>query len=280
MTVLVFGARGYLGGAVKALYPGALAPSVDIADSAAVCAALDQYKPDVVINAAGKTGRPNVDWCEDHKLETLSSNTLGPLVLLKACAERSIYWVHFGSGCIYAGDNGGAGFTEEDTPNFMGSTYSRTKSWADGALREFAQDPSHPGGILLLRLRMPFEGTKSPRNLLTKISGYARVLDTPNSLTYLPDFFRALSILVEKRAKGVFNAVNPGPISPYAIMERYREIVDPSHQFERLTLGDLPQVARAVRSNCVLNSSKIQRETGNVFRTGEEAVEEALEMLR
>jgi len=47
-----------------------------------------------------------------------------------------------------------------------------------------------------------------------------------------------------------------------------------------LTLGDLPQVARAVRSNCVLNSSKIQRETGNVFRTGEEAVEEALEMLR
>ena len=27
--------------------------------------------PDFVINAAGKTGRPNVDWCEDHKQEVI-----------------------------------------------------------------------------------------------------------------------------------------------------------------------------------------------------------------
>jgi dTDP-4-dehydrorhamnose reductase len=41
---------------------------------------LDEVKPDVVINAAGKTGKPNVDWCEDHKEETLRSNDTGPLV--------------------------------------------------------------------------------------------------------------------------------------------------------------------------------------------------------
>jgi hypothetical protein len=27
-----------------------------------------QVKPTHVINAAGLTGRPNVDWCEDHKV--------------------------------------------------------------------------------------------------------------------------------------------------------------------------------------------------------------------
>jgi dTDP-4-dehydrorhamnose reductase len=26
-------------------------------------------KPDHIINAAGITGRPNIDWCEDHKQE-------------------------------------------------------------------------------------------------------------------------------------------------------------------------------------------------------------------
>ncbi len=27
-----------------------------------------QVKPSHVLNAAGLTGRPNVDWCEDHKV--------------------------------------------------------------------------------------------------------------------------------------------------------------------------------------------------------------------
>jgi hypothetical protein len=29
---------------------------------------LPQVKPTHVLNAAGLTGRPNVDWCEDHKV--------------------------------------------------------------------------------------------------------------------------------------------------------------------------------------------------------------------
>lgn len=29
-----------------------------------------QVKPTHVLNAAGLTGRPNVDWCEDHKAGT------------------------------------------------------------------------------------------------------------------------------------------------------------------------------------------------------------------
>ena len=30
--------------------------------------ALLQVKPTHILNAAGLTGRPNVDWCEDHKV--------------------------------------------------------------------------------------------------------------------------------------------------------------------------------------------------------------------
>jgi len=268
MKVLIFGARGYLGSAFSELYPGALTPEVDIADSPSVGALLDQEKPDIVINAAGRTGRPNVDWCEDHKLETLRSNATGPLVLAEECGKREIYWVHLGSGCIYSGDNGGRGFTEEDPPNFTGSFYSRSKALADRALKEFP--------VLVLRLRMPFDATDHPRSLLRKLIAFERVLDVQNSITYLPDFYEAAKILIEKRTTGIFNAVNPGSISPYQIVQMYRDIVDPAHTFERLTSKDLPHVVRTGRSNCVLNAAKIQKATGNAFRPVEEAVREAL----
>lgn len=32
---------------------------------------IDRVKPSLVLNAAGITGRPNVDWCEDHRQETI-----------------------------------------------------------------------------------------------------------------------------------------------------------------------------------------------------------------
>src|SRR5438034_114655 len=108
MKVLLFGGRGYLGGYFRRLYPQAVTPSTDIADPVAVGSVLDEVRPEVVINVAGKAGRPNVDWCEDHKGETLRSNVTGPLVLLEELARRSIYWVHVSSGCIYEGNNGGA----------------------------------------------------------------------------------------------------------------------------------------------------------------------------
>jgi len=273
VKVLIFGSRGYLGTYFKEVYPDAATPSVDIANASEVSQALDEFKPDVVINAAGKTGRPNVDWCEDHKLETVSSNVTGSLVLLNECAKRNIYWVQLGSGCIYSGDNDGKGFSEDDPPNFAGSFYSRTKAWIDQILIEF------PDQVLVLRLRMPFDGTNEPRNLITKIKKYERVLDVQNSITYIPDFMEAAKKLIEKKATGIFNMVNPGSISPYEIMEMYKEIVDQTHEFERMTLEELPDVTKAGRSNCVLNSSKLQGE-GIAMKPVKDAVEEALHQIK
>jgi dTDP-4-dehydrorhamnose reductase len=214
--------------------------------------AFDLTRPQVVVNCAGRCGRPNVDWCEDHKAETVRSNVLGPLVLLDECLRRGVYLVHVSSGCIYSGDNGGWGFTEDDPPNFTGSFYSRSKAWAEQALRG--------SPALVLRLRMPFDGSTSERNLLMKLRRYPRVLAEPNSLTHVPDFLDAALRLIERRATGVFNVVNEGTLSPYELMDLYRELVDPGHAFEPLPAERLGEVARAPRSSCVLNTARLQRE--------------------
>jgi dTDP-4-dehydrorhamnose reductase len=240
-----------------------------------VAALLDAEKPEVVVNCAGKTGRPNVDWCETHKEETLHANVLGPIVLLEECLARGIYLVHMSSGCIYEGDGStslttGKGFTEEDPPNFFGSFYSRTKAWSDQIMKDFP--------VLNLRLRMPFDGSGNDRSLLTKLAKYSKVLDVQNSITYLPDFLKAAEILISKRKTGTYNIVNDGTISPYQIMQLYKDIVDPKHTFEKLTLDDLSTVVKAGRSNCVLSTEKLKKE-GITVRSIDAALREALQAL-
>jgi len=276
---LLFG-RGYMASQFLTIYPDATVTHADIADRASVTEALEAVKPDVVINCAGRCGKPNVDWCEDHKEETLRSNVTGPLILLEECGKRDLYWVHLSSGCIYHSFSSSEprgrveklkAFTEDDPPNFFGSFYSRTKAWSDQILQEFP--------VLQLRLRMPFDATPHPRNLITKVVRYTRVLDVENSLTSLPDFLRAAASLIGKRRTGTYNVVNPGTISPYRIAELYREIVDPTHPFERLTLQDLPSAVKAGRSNCILSTSKLEVE-GIKLRPVEEAVREVLESYK
>lgn len=271
MKVLIFGGNGYLGQEFLKVYPDAILPRVDIADTALVAETLENEKPDVVINCAGKTGRPNVDWCEDHKEETIRANVVGPLILNEECQKRGIYWVHISSGCIYQGDNGGKGYTEEDEPNFKGSFYSRSKVWSDQILREFP--------VLIPRLRMPFDGSVHPRSLISKIRKYPTVLDVPNSLTYIPDFLESVRILIERRKTGIYNVVNPGVMSPYAIMQLYKEIVDPSHVFEGLSLEHLSSVVKAGRSNCYLSTEKLEKE-GIHLRPIQEVAREALETMK
>jgi 3,5-epimerase/4-reductase len=265
--ILILGSKGFLGQRLLAAYPGAGSTDVDVADAAALAAVLDARRPAVVINCAGKTGRPNIDWCEDHKRETLRSNVTGALVVLEACLERAIYLVHLSSGCIYQGDNGGAGFREDDAPNFAGSFYSRTKASIDQMLREFP--------VLSLRLRMPFDGSLSGRNLIVKLRKYPRVLTAANSMTNLDDFVATAEQLIARRATGIYNVVNEGAISPFEIMTRYREMVDPGHAFEPLALEDLGEVARAGRSNCLLSTAKLRGEGLELPPVGE-AVDLAL----
>jgi len=103
-TKMVFGA-GYLGKRIADTLGYNLVSREEVnplnLDSLKVF--LDKEKPTVIINAIGKTGRPNIDWCETHKEETLESNVTVPINLSTECSKREIYFVHIGSGCIYNG---------------------------------------------------------------------------------------------------------------------------------------------------------------------------------
>jgi dTDP-4-dehydrorhamnose reductase len=228
---------------------------------------LDFKKPYVVVNAIGKTGRPNIDWCEDNKEPTMKSNVIAAANLAMECAKRNIYFVHIGSGCIYSGypDNG---FKETDEPNFYGPQfYAKTKILSEGIISEF---PS-----LIIRIRMPIDSEPHERNLIDKLRKYQKVLDAPNSMTSVPNMLETLKILIERRRTGIYNLVNPGLISAVEIMKMYKEIVDPYHTFEVFDVEGLDKVTKGKRSNTYLNTDKLKSE-GIVLPDIRAAVKECL----
>jgi len=94
---------------------------------------IQNVKPTHVFNAAGVTGRPNVDWCESHKPETIRTNVVGTLNLADVCRQHGLLVINYATGCIFEYDaehpeGSGIGFKEEDKPNFAGSFYSKTKA--------------------------------------------------------------------------------------------------------------------------------------------------------
>lgn len=134
-SYLVFGGNGWIGGKLIELLQNQDAhfnvARARMEDREHVQKELDDCKPTHVLLAAGVTGSPTVDWCEDNKQQTIRSNIIGTLNVIDCCWQRQIHVTNFATGCIFEYDQnhpvGGPGFTESDTPNFTGSFYSKTK---------------------------------------------------------------------------------------------------------------------------------------------------------
>ncbi len=264
---------------------------------------LRKVKPAFLINAAGYTGKPNVDACETARADTLWGNTLFPQAVANACLVAGVPWGHISSGCIYTGakvEQGGKlhvepdlmkpelarlvdehperihGFTENDPPNFSFrsppcSFYSGTKALGEEVVAGVGQS-------YLWRLRIPFDEFDNPRNYLTKVQRYAKVYVNVNSLSHRTDYARACLDLWERRAPfGIYNVTNPGYVTTRQVIDRIQRTLKLNRSFEFWTddsefyrLG-----AKTPRSNCVLDVSKLLA-TGVKMRSVEAAVDDAL----
>jgi len=255
---LLFGKNGWIGGKLIELLT-AQGKTFHLAESRtynreSVVAEIEKYKPTHVLNAAGVTGRPNVDWCEDHKAETIRSNVIGCLNVADICAEKGIHHLLYATGCIFEYDAahtiGGAGFLETDAPNFHKSYYSHTKAMVEDMLSVFPT-------TCTLRVRMPISDDLSPRNFVTKIVKYDRVVDVPNSMTVLTELLPVSLIMAERRLTGIYNFCNPGAISHNEVLALYKKYVDPSYSWTNFTLDEQAQILKAGRSNNTLDHAKL-----------------------
>ena len=263
--IIVLGGSGYIGAKlVDALtsrgdnFMTLTRSSCDYYDVPTLSAVLADTDAKFLINAAGFTGRPNVDACEYQKADCLLGNAVLPGRIRQACEATSTPWIHVSSGCIYTGSRmDGQGFTERDTPNFCFRTdncsfYSGTKALGEEVLSD-ARD------CYVLRLRIPFDNVDSPRNYLSKLIRYERLLDARNSLTDLGEFARAcLHCIDDRPTPGIYNATNSGSVSTREVVDliRVNGVSDKTFQFFESEAEFMQEAAETPRSNCILDNRK------------------------
>ncbi len=253
--ILLFGSTGFIGSHFKEALEEkgyeVYGPRVEVTDISDVQKAFTEIRPNIVVNATGKTGTPNVDWCETHPVETLTVNVGGSLNIAAVAQDMGVYMVQLSSGCVYNGDKGGKGYLETDEPNYFGSLYSRSRVYSEKLLREFPN-------VLQLRVRIPITGKSHPKNLIDKLLRYPKMINVPNSCTVIEDFIPAAIHLMEKGKKGIFNMTNIGAMDHKSIMEMYKEIVDPKFKINLMPKKEQAALCER-RSNCVLNTDKREK---------------------
>lgn len=228
---------------------------------------ISRMKPKIIINCAGFTGENNVDGCELDKDKTLSSNVFAPVIMAEAAVRNKIRFIHISSGCIYHYDyDKDKPIGEEKIPDFFDLYYSRTKIYAERMLEVL----SHRFGVLIARIRVPLDNRPNRKNILTKLISYKKVIDSANSVTYIPDFIEALRHLIKIEARGIYNVVNKGALSYPQLLEVYKKFV-PGFDYEVIDFKRLGMV----RTNLVLSTDKLE-ESGFKVRPIKEVLEECV----
>jgi len=312
--IVLLGASGYVGHALERELKSRAWPFAALSRKQVNYSRFDlllnylrETKPALVINAAGYTGKPNVDACENARADTLQGNTLLPLTVAQACVAAGIPFGHVSSGCIYSGahvlekgkwrvekdltrpelkhlpeSNPGAirGYAETDEPNFTFrrppcSFYSGTKALAEEAIAGL-------GEHYIWRLRIPFDEFDNPRNYLSKVQRYQKVYDNVNSLSHRGDFARACLDLWDRRAPfGIYNLTNPGYVTTRQVVATIQKALQPKRHFEFWASDEefYRTAAKTPRSNCVLDTTKLLA-TGVKMRPVQEALLGALKQWR
>jgi dTDP-4-dehydrorhamnose reductase len=264
--IYLLGGSGYVGSAYQALLQRKGLPfrnlrrsEFDYTNQSALTELLRREKPAFLINAAGYTGKPNVDACELHKADCVMGNAVLPGIIAQACTDAGIPWGHVSSGCIYTGSRpDGTGFTETDTPNFSFRTnncsfYSGTKALGEEVLASFSN-------LYIWRLRIPFNNLDNPRNYLTKLLRYNTLLEAENSISQLEEFVESTFACWEKRVPfGIYNITNPGYVTTRGVVDLIKKtgVSNKDFQFFKDESQFMTLAAKTPRSNCTMNSTKL-----------------------
>lgn len=261
MKVLVFGGKGWIGQQFVVNTKHDVLLATTRPEHLEVCRQeIKEHQPDTVICFIGRTHGtspdgtliPTIDYLElPGKLrENMRDNLHAPYNLASICQELGIHFIYLGTGCIYTYTADKKLFTEDDVPNFFGSSYSTVKGVVDQMLRNFSS-------TLQLRIRMPISKLVSHRNLIDKLITYPNICSIPNSMTVLDDMWPILDKMIEVREVGVYNVTNPGVTEHNWILEQYKTYLEPNLTWKVVSYDEQMKYIKADRSNNELDTTRL-----------------------
>lgn len=190
--------------------------------------------------------------------ENVRDNLYSPVFLALLAKKHNKHLTYLGTGCVFNYDDTHPfgleenGFTEQNKPNFFGSSYSIVKGFTDLLMHQMESN------TLNLRIRMPITSDLSARNFISKILHYKKICSIPNSMSVLPDLLPTMLDMMKNNELGTFNFTNPGLISHNEILTMYRDIVNSSFTWENFTIEEQNMILDSKRSNNFLDTTKLE----------------------
>jgi dTDP-4-dehydrorhamnose reductase len=257
VKILLAGAGGQLGQAVRAVFRGhELLPlthaELDVADAAAVAAALAELAPALVLNASAYTA---VDAAEDAPEAAFRVNRDGPRVLAEASARRGLPLLHVSTDYVFDGEKGSP-YVESDAPHPL-SVYGASKLAGETEVRR--ANPRH------WIVRTAWLYGPAGKNFATSIRAAAlreprlRVVDDQwGSPSYAPHLAAALERLIEGDAFGTHHLANRGVASRFEFARALVEALGLATPIEPVPTSAWPTRARRPRNTALAS----ERATG------------------
>jgi dTDP-4-dehydrorhamnose reductase len=232
---------------------------LDVSDAAAVTAAMDRVRPEVIVNGAAFT---NVDGAEDRPIEALDSNAFAVCALARAARRHRATLVHYSTDFVFDG-RATSPYAEDDPPNPRG-VYATSKLLGEW----FALDAPR---AYVLRVESLFGRTPNGPAAKGSVAGILETLkaggspkvfaDRTISPTYLADAARATRQIVEmdvRRAPpGVYHCVNSGSCTWLEFAQELARQLRIDATLTPVRMPDMP--LRAQRPQyCALSNAKLQ----------------------
>jgi dTDP-4-dehydrorhamnose reductase len=243
---------------------------IDIREEKKTVNKIESFGPEIVINVAAYT---DVDGCESNEEKAFAVNAEGMKHVALGALRCRAKVVYLSTDYIFDGKKREP-YLEDEPPNPL-NVYGRSKWKGEQYVRELVKD------VLIVRTQWLYG--RYGNNFVTSILRQARekkvlsiVNDQIGSPTYTVDLSEAISVLLQRDARGVFHVANSDLCSWYTFgqtilklsgMERVKVIPISSKELSR------PAIRPAYS---VFNCQKLKQVTGMTLRPWSEAVRDFL----
>ena len=219
----VLGAKGFLGSytvkALRSLGYKVFESNERLQNLAQIREEITKSQAKHVICAAGISGKPTIDWCEDHEEETYKTNYVGVQELMGLTKHLGVHCVIYGSAQVFQGTK--EVYTEQDPADLTRKVYAKWRTELEKILPFYEN-------VLYLRILYPVSLDGHPKCFLQKMLGRAKsVHPVAVNLTILPSLIPRLAELCQKGTTGILNFVNPGQITLPRLLELWSEFREP-----------------------------------------------------
>lgn len=269
MRILVTGARGMLGqDVVNTLEMNghevwgtdivSTEETLDITRPDQIRYAISSFRPEWIVNCAAYT---NVDGAEGHEEEAFLLNAKGPDMLALACRKSSVRLLHISTDYVFDGTKN-APYSEEDQPCPI-NVYGVSKLAGENAIRH------QMTGYLIVRTQWLIG--HHGRNFVSTILAAAQMKESIQVVndqwgcpTFSHDLAKAVALLMEVDARGIFHVCNRGKATWYDLACKAIEYVGLGTRVVPVDTAAFPrQAQRPLHS--MLSTKKFTKKTGKVM---------------